>query len=514
MRPPPLPTGNLFQPKTPKFDLTHFDGNHAPAWLFQVEQYFAFYGIQPNQRILVPSYFMTGEALNWFQWMHCHRLLSDWDSFARAVEEFEILSNRVTSLSDDHLLNLFISGLKHDIQQEVVILNPRTLTHAFGLAKLIEAKFVETRPRNYRGPSLTSSSFATLLSNSKAPSPSFYQIRPDIATELLPLSEIPLPPPPPLPTGLQLPEFQVSLHALYGLSSHSCLKLTGTIKGHSFTILVDSGSTHNLIQPRDVKYLGLSVEPPPPLTVKVGNGEVLRCSGKISALPVVVQGLEFTLDLFLLDVHGADIILGIQWLAQLGPILADFGLMRMSFDYKRTWVTLTGQQPLKANCTTAHQVQRLTQTKGLHSAHLLTLVDSVLPESPPPSPTLAIETSTITELLNRYHVGLDSHFWMTYGLILQLSPKERHWLLNVVMLLQLGHLVENNLQSPENPTTNEDGNKGRNETELGKVSANGSLSISHSSGNGARLNRDMGKSLGGPNLETPYLDDDSTRLFS
>ncbi|OMO91168.1 reverse transcriptase [Corchorus capsularis] len=449
-QPPPLPAGNLFQPKTPKFDLTHFDGNHAPAWLFQAEQYFAFYAFLNPQTALFK--------------------LRQTGTLTQYQQEFEILSNRVTGLSNDHLLNLFISGLKHDIQQEVVIHNPRTLTHAFGLAKLIEAKFAETRQRNYRGPLLTSSSFVTPVSNSKAPSPSSYQIyrltptemqarrskglcyncdeqfKPghrckttpflllqmdeppdytnteeamvstmtafsrsaaDIATEPLPLSEIPLPPPPPLPTELQLPEFQVSLHALYGLSSHSCLKLTGTFRGHSFTILVDSGSTHNLIQPRVVKYLGLSIEPPPPLTVKVGNGEVLRCSGKISALPVEVQGLEFTLDLFLLDVHGVDIILGIQWLAQLGPILADFGLMRMSFNYKGTWVTLTGQQPLKANCTTAHQVQRLAQTKGLHSAHLLTLVDSVLPESSPPSPTLAVETSAITELLNRYHGVFD-----------------------------------------------------------------------------------------------------------
>ncbi|OMO77988.1 hypothetical protein COLO4_24901 [Corchorus olitorius] len=61
----------------------------------------------------------------------------------------------------------------------------------------------------------------------------------------------------------------------------SGMKLICTIKGHSFTVLIDSGSTHNLVQPRVVRYLGLSIKPAPPITVRVGNGVTLHYNGML-----------------------------------------------------------------------------------------------------------------------------------------------------------------------------------------------------------------------------------------
>ncbi|OMO90090.1 Retrotransposon gag protein [Corchorus olitorius] len=159
----------IFSIKPPKFHLTTFDGTNPHAWLFQAEQYFAYYSIEPQQRLPIASFFMTGEALCWYQWMFNNGLLSDWDSFAREVElrfgpsfylnpsaglfklkqigtvteyqrEFEILANRVTGLSDGHLLNCFISGLLPDLQHEIIPLSPPSLTHALALAKVFEAK--------------------------------------------------------------------------------------------------------------------------------------------------------------------------------------------------------------------------------------------------------------------------------------------------------------------------------------------------------------------------------------
>ncbi|OMO71659.1 hypothetical protein COLO4_28149 [Corchorus olitorius] len=215
---------SLFQPKTPKFNLTNFYGSNF---------------VNPQTAL-----FKLRQA----------------GTVAQYQQEFELLFNRVSALTDEHLLNLFISGLRHNIQQEVVILNPLSLTQAFALAKLQEVKLNENRG-NYRVPPLASS-------------------------------------------------------------------------GHPFTVLIDSGSTHNLMQPRIVKYLGLPIEPAPEFSVRVGNDEFLQCTGMISCLPVKLEGLALDLDLFLLDIHGADVVLGIQWLSQLGPILADFGLLLMSFNHK------------------------------------------------------------------------------------------------------------------------------------------------------------------------------------
>ncbi|OMO89385.1 hypothetical protein COLO4_19779 [Corchorus olitorius] len=67
---------------------------------------------------------------------------------SRQQMEFELLSNRVSGLSDGHLLNLFVSGLRSDIQQDINIHNPRTLAQAIELAKLIEAMLLDQRTKN------------------------------------------------------------------------------------------------------------------------------------------------------------------------------------------------------------------------------------------------------------------------------------------------------------------------------------------------------------------------------
>lgn len=117
---------------------------------------------------------MQGEALGWFKWMTGNQQISTWNAFTRALElrfgpssfdnhqaslfklrqlgsvveyqhQFETLSNRVIGMPSDMLLNCFISGLKHEIQRELAIIKPHSLSHAIGLAKLLEAKFLDSK---------------------------------------------------------------------------------------------------------------------------------------------------------------------------------------------------------------------------------------------------------------------------------------------------------------------------------------------------------------------------------
>lgn len=54
-------------------------------------------------------------------------------------KEFERLCNRVIGLPANAILD-FISGLRSDIQYEMALLQPASISHATGLAKLIESK--------------------------------------------------------------------------------------------------------------------------------------------------------------------------------------------------------------------------------------------------------------------------------------------------------------------------------------------------------------------------------------
>ncbi|KAL0412968.1 UNVERIFIED_CONTAM: hypothetical protein Sradi_1498500 [Sesamum radiatum] len=174
---PPIhsPSGSFSPLKPPKLHLSPFDGSAPLDWLFQAEQYFSFYQIPPAQRLPMVSFFMAGEALSWFKWLYSNHQLTTWDVFVRALElrfgpssfanhqaalfklrqrgsvadfqsEFERLCNRVVGLSPESILNCFISGLRSDIQRELAVLQPSSISQAIGLAKLVEAKILDARP--------------------------------------------------------------------------------------------------------------------------------------------------------------------------------------------------------------------------------------------------------------------------------------------------------------------------------------------------------------------------------
>ncbi|KAL0284916.1 UNVERIFIED_CONTAM: hypothetical protein Sangu_2803600 [Sesamum angustifolium] len=55
--------------------------------------------------------------------------------------EFEHLYNQVLGLPLEAMFNCFISGLSSDIQQELAVFRPSSISQAIGLAKLLESKF-------------------------------------------------------------------------------------------------------------------------------------------------------------------------------------------------------------------------------------------------------------------------------------------------------------------------------------------------------------------------------------
>lgn len=104
-------------------------------------------------------------ALAWFQWMACNHQFPTWFGFLQAIEarfaqspyedpigllfkltqkgsvreylaQFEALANHITRLSPSSLLSCFISSLELDVRHEVQALQPLTLVHAAGLARL------------------------------------------------------------------------------------------------------------------------------------------------------------------------------------------------------------------------------------------------------------------------------------------------------------------------------------------------------------------------------------------
>lgn len=119
----------------------------------------------------------------------------------------------------------------------------------------------------------------------------------------------------------------------------------GSIAGQPVTVLIDTGSSHNIIQSRLAAFLHLPVTPFPEFSVMVDNGELLQCSGLSLDVPLCLQTHIFKVPLYLLPIQGADVVLGMASLGTLGTVLSDFSVPSMSFTYNGVPITLSQKLP-------------------------------------------------------------------------------------------------------------------------------------------------------------------------
>lgn len=100
---------------------------------------------------------------------------------------------------------------------------------------------------------------------------------------------------------------------------------------HDVITLIDSRSTHNFINERVANLLRLPVIPTETFTVRVANGENLRCHGRFDEVPVNLQGINFSLTLYSLPLTELNIVLGIHWLGLLGFVVCNWKRLTMEF---------------------------------------------------------------------------------------------------------------------------------------------------------------------------------------
>nr|GLL37664.1 uncharacterized protein LOC112097934 [Ipomoea trifida] len=270
---------------------------------------------------------------------------------------------------------MFIAGLKSTIRREVQRQTPRSLIHTFALASEIEAQHGELRStfqsfppsrNNFRAPTTTLPPSTTLPPPSSRSFPPIPNPHPNPMSKPLPIVHI-------TPTERQAkiargecytcdqkwskthksPNRSLllmcteednqeeqqpmenneehiftgdcsSLNSMAGPGAPRSLRLTGIVHGTSLQILIDRGNTHNFIQPKVAEQLQLPVCSISAFRVYIGNGDSLRCTQKCDVVPLWLQDHLFTTDLFILPVKGPDIVLGVQWLQELGKVTHDY----------------------------------------------------------------------------------------------------------------------------------------------------------------------------------------------
>lgn len=114
----------------------------------------------------------------------------------------------------------------------------------------------------------------------------------------------------------------------------------------------------------------------------MGNRNRLTSNTTCPQVTIVVEGHQFTLDLFQLPLYGADIVLKVQWLQNLGPIMTDYTSLTMSFTHLGRPITLQADVPLCPDSASAHQLKRYVHIQSLSTLFHLVQIPDPEPQHP------------------------------------------------------------------------------------------------------------------------------------
>ena len=88
------------------------------------------------------------------------------------------------------------------------------------------------------------------------------------------------------------------------------------ICGQPAHVLIDSGSTHSFVSYPFVQYLHMSPEPlDHALIVSLPSGDTLLCDRIYNFCEILINGVSMFVNLIPLEMHGFDVILGMDWLS-------------------------------------------------------------------------------------------------------------------------------------------------------------------------------------------------------
>lgn len=138
---------------------------------------------------------------------------------------------------------------------------------------------------------------------------------------------------------------EISLHALIGSMNPKTMRVLGKIGGQKVVILIDSGSTHNFLDPSIAQKAQLVAQNGEDIKVRMASGELLSNEGKSEGLKQQIQGNNFMTDSYVLSLTGYDMVLGVYWLRTLGQILWNFSELTMEFKVQQKIVKLRGLSP-------------------------------------------------------------------------------------------------------------------------------------------------------------------------
>ncbi|XP_019255164.1 PREDICTED: uncharacterized protein LOC109233755 [Nicotiana attenuata] len=381
-----------------------------------------------SEQLTIVSFYLDGEALEWYRWLFRNKQLVDWDHFAAKVrirfrqKGLESAEGRLAKLHQTTTVSEFQKRPKtYEETLDLAHIHERRIQDEKGPARPGFARTTSLLPTPNLVPlnqnpstSLTTNATASQTSNRppikrishaevqsrrerglcfyyeekfvpghkcKTPSQLFLLTNePDIDPKLSePFASDDF-----IAEELQCLELQehssISYHALTGGISPSTLRFTGQVNGTPVQVFVDGGSINNFIQPRAAKHLQLPIESVPIFSVMVG-GQRLPSNAVARQTNLVIQGHTLVEDLYILPFHGSDIVLGVAWLATLGPVITNYATREFGFTLNGSRTTWQGDCPTDTQVIQLHSLRRMPAIDAISSFFRLEMVTEEVPDT-------------------------------------------------------------------------------------------------------------------------------------
>ncbi|TXG65836.1 hypothetical protein EZV62_007111 [Acer yangbiense] len=156
----------------------------------------------------------------------------------------------------------------------------------------------------------------------------------------------------------------ISLHAIASTKVPESMRVHRKIGNEGAIVLIDFGSTHNFVSEKLAEKVGLQPIFGSRFEVVIASGEKLSSFGKCRQVILILQGFSILVDFYLLPLEGYGIVLGTQWLRTLGPIVWDFARLQMKFQINEKHVILQGISITEDKVIVEGELAHMTKKKS------------------------------------------------------------------------------------------------------------------------------------------------------
>ncbi|KFK32727.1 hypothetical protein AALP_AA6G281200 [Arabis alpina] len=165
--------------------------------------------------------------------------------------------------------------------------------------------------------------------------------------------------------GVVVPEMAtLSLNLMVEISSPRTMKLKARVLETEVVVMINSGASHNFISEPLVKKLSMETEESHSYGVMTGTRAEVVGKGICREVKLEMQGITVVSNFLSIELGGADVIMGIQWLGTLGEMKVNWKLQRARFRVNGQKVTIQRDPELVCAPITLKTLWKAIENQG------------------------------------------------------------------------------------------------------------------------------------------------------